>query len=210
MDKPKRLKAAGNVTDKKKKDAGKYILPITKDEDEAVEMKIKALQVRVFGKAVAKFDIEGIRRVWIPYGLMMFDYHIDRKTLFSRKNNDKEGKLCFIYDYNEAHQFQFDEYELEKLKMIKHDLKNSERTIVKASISGARALEDVTYYAQERVLRRVFGTRGNLKFTGEKKFYRAAVEMQINYGKESNYRYAYLDDYGVNNEQMVGLRYRIM
>ena len=87
---------------------------------------------------------------------------------------------------------------------------NSERTIVKASISGARALEDVTYYAQERVLRRVFGTRGNLKFTGEKKFYRAAVEMQINYGKESNYRYAYLDDYGVNNEQMVGLRYRIM
>lgn len=185
-------------------------LRMVKTDEEAIEKKLNFLQPKLFGLKLGKLNVCGMRKVWVPYSLYELDYYVDRTSMLSkRKNFDKEGKLYFIYDHNEAHQFQFDMEEDTELDFVKIAAFPGNREVLEKSKRPHEVKTDLIEHSKERVLRRIYGVSSDVTLTKETEFYRAAVEIQIDYGKGINYRYAYLDDYGVSNEHMIGLRYRM-
>ena len=168
------------------------------------------LQPKLFGVNLGKLNICGMRKVWVPYSLYELSYYVDRSSMISRRKTfDKSGKLHFIYDHNEAHQFQFDMEEDDKLDLVKIPDFPGDREVLEKTKQPHEVKADLIEHSRERVLRRIYGVSSNVTLSQETAFYRAAVEIQIDYGKGINYRYAYLDDYGVSNEHMIGLRYRM-
>ncbi len=65
-------------------------------------------------------------------------------------------------------------------------------------------------YIQFKIMKKFYGRNGELDLVVQRLFYRPAVEMEIIYkGENSNLRYAYLDEFAVENEHVLGLKYRV-
>ena len=186
------------------------VMPVTVPRDEAIEKKIDRLKVKMFGVTLGKFEVGNTRDVWIPYSLMTYAFLIDRKTIFNKTGSlNREGQLHFIFDYNEVHPFQYDIIDNGELKLKNIDCTKSGAVFLPQSVTDEEAHEKMEWHIQNRILRRIYSTNGKISLEKEKKFYRAAVEMEILYGANQHLRYAYLDDYGVDSEHILGLKYRI-
>lgn len=185
-------------------------IPMTVSREDAIEKKLESLKVKMLGRTFGKFTVGEMRDVWVPYSFMTYHYLIDRKTIFNRNGAlNRNGELHFVFDYNEAHPFQYDMPGNGALVLERCGESLSDRTFLPASISEIQAQEKMEWHIQSRVLRRIYGTEGKITPVGEKKFYRGAVEMKVLYGVNENLRYAYLDGYGVDSEHILGLKYRI-
>ncbi|HML36454.1 MAG TPA: hypothetical protein PKA19_03375 [Bacillota bacterium] len=178
--------------------------------DDAIEKKLDSLRVKILGFELGKFEVGEMRDVYVPYSLMTYGFLIDRKTMFNRNGHlNRSGELHFVFDYNEVHPFQYYTEENGELDLIKVDEARSDRLILPSNATAREVQDKMEWHIQTKVLRRTYATGGKITLKAEKKFYRAAVEIKIYYGANENIRYAYLDEYGVNSEHILGLKYRI-
>lgn len=185
-----------------------YYMPITADRQQAIDDKLKRLQGNIFGKPINKLDVGTVRDVWVPYGYFIYDYEVGGdKGLFKRK---REGQVYVIYDMNERHCIQYDEKESGPLPLERKDFSNEKWPSLKVGIGSKQIFADVEEYIQMKIMYKTFGRRGKLKLVKHVDFFRPAVELEIFFkGENRNIRFAYLDDYAVKNEHILGMKYRI-
>lgn len=180
------------------------------DRQEAIDSKLKLLRGSIFGKPIIKFDIGAVRDVWVPYCYLEYDFHVERSVMFKKKGLVKEGKVAVVLDVNEMHPFQYDIYKSGELPLIKGVPETGNREIIKTENSFHDMDEKSQEYIQFKIMRKFYGRNGKLDMAKCRFFYRPAVELEIIYkGENSNMRYAYLDEFAVESEHVLGLKYRV-
>ncbi len=180
------------------------------DRQEAIDSKLKLLRGSIFGRPIVKFDIGTVRDVWVPYCYLEYDFHVERSVMFKRRGLVKEGKVAVVLDVNEMHPFQYDIYESGELPLAKGSPDTENREMIKTENSFHDMDEKSQEYIQFKIMKKFYGRNGELDLVVQRLFYRPAVEMEIIYkGENSNLRYAYLDEFAVENEHVLGLKYRV-
>lgn len=182
---------------------------IVRNREDAIEEKIKLLHGSIFGKPIVKFEIDSMRDVWVPYCYLVYHYDLGGNSLFNKKRSSREGKVAVVFDLNETHPMQYDIYENGELKLIKKEACGA-RKIISAGISENEILKQTEQHIQMRIMKRFYGKQGDLKLISKKSFFRPAVELELIYRKENvNKRYVYLDEFGIQSEHILGLKYRV-
>lgn len=203
----KRLKTAPRTAEPQ---AGEYHTKQVADRQEAIESKLRLLHGSIFGKPMMKFDIGRVTDVWVPYCYLEYDFRVERNILFKKKGLTKEGKVAVVLDVNEMHPFQYDIYESGQLPLVKGKLDTAKRTVIKTANTLSDMESRAEDYIQFKIMKKFYGRNAALFLSSEKIFYRPAVEMEIIYkGKYPNMRYAYLDEFAVESEHVLGLKYRV-
>lgn len=203
------LQAGKKNAGKQSKKSAKYYMPVTADRQTAIDEKIRTVQGSIFGRPVNKIEIGTIRDVWVPYGYFVYDYEVGSgKGLFKAK---RSGQVHIIYDMNERHCMQYDEKESGALPLKKKDLSEDNRVFLKAAADHRSGiLRDVEDYVQMKIMYKTFGHKGDIKLVKQVDFYRPAVELEVFFkGRNRNIRFAYLDEYAVKSEHILGMKYRI-
>lgn len=183
---------------------------IVRDRETAIEEKIKLLHGSIFGKPIIKFEINAMRDVWVPYCYLVYHYDLGGKAYFKKKRSSREGEVAVVFDLNEEHPMQYDIYENGDLKLSRGKVQPSDRKMISAEISGKEIFDRAEQHIQMKIMKRFYGKQGDLKLIGKKDFFRPAVELEIIYrGENVNKRYVYLDEFGVQSEHILGLKYRV-
>lgn len=188
----------------------RYFTEIAHNRDEAVESKLKLLRGNFFGRPMVKFEVVNMSDVWVPYCYLEYDFSVERKILFRQKGLMKTGAVGLVFDMNEMHPFQYDLYESGALPLKKGRLDQERRKILKSSNSLHDVKAKAEDYLQFRVMKKFYGTEAQLYLRKEQPFFRPAVEIEVLYKeKNRNFRYAYLDEFAVESEHVLGLKYRV-
>lgn len=183
---------------------------IVREREKAIEEKLKLLHGSIFGKPIIKFEMSSMRDVWVPYCYLVYHYDIGRNAYFMKKRSAREGEVAIVFDLNEEHPMQYDIYENGDLKFLKSKSQEKGRTIINTNISGKEVMRQAEQHIQMKIMKRFYGKQGDLKLIGKKDFFRPAVELDIIYrGENVNKRYVYLDEFGIQSEHILGLKYRV-
>jgi len=192
------------------------IIKITRpavSEDEATEKKLKQLESRILGFKVMSFEIVSNDYVYVPYRFYRYGFQVNRKTLINKSGQfDKQGELTVIFDNNEAHPFECDINEMGELDFVDIDLSEKKGEILSVACGKDEAREETEYFIQNKILRRIYASTGNIEQLEDVAFYRPAKRLTIQYKNNPNSlneRFAYLDAYGVVSEHILGLKVRV-
>lgn len=185
-------------------------LEIVMDRDEAIRKKIERVEGRILGFKVNKLEVGEITDVWVPYCLLKYDYHISKTSNFI-KGGHRSGTVYIIYDLNEEHCFQYDQVETGELPIVKSSIPLKENQKVLKYKKTEKELDaEVRDFIQMKIMLKTFGHSAELTLREQTVFYRPAVEIEIFFkGRNRNLRYAYLDEYAVTNEHILGMKYRL-
>lgn len=195
------LQTAGDV---------QFFTQIVHSRNEAVESKLKLLRGSFFGRPMVKFEVKSMSDVWVPYCYLEYDFSVERKIMFKQKGLMKTGTVGLVFDLNEMHPFQYDLLESGALPLKKGRLNQEQRKMLKSSHSLCEVKAKAEDYLQFRVMKKFYGTEAQLYLKKEQPFFRPAVEIEVLYkGKNTNFRYAYLDEFAVESEHVLGLKYRV-
>lgn len=178
--------------------------------EDAIESKLSLLHGSFFGKPIMKFRVGEIRDVWVPYYYLKYHFCVERSVLFKKRGLEKTGEVAFVYDMNEMHPFQYDLYESGELALEQGRLNPNTRKILPCANSFYEAESKSEDYIQLKIMKKFYGREGQLTLQQKRKFYRPAAEIEIIYkGCNRNLRYAYVDEFAVESEHVLGLKYRV-
>lgn len=182
---------------------------LVRNSEEAVEEKLKLLHGSFFGKPLIKFEVNSIRNVWVPYCYLVYHYTLGSSALLKKKGNVREGKVAVVFDLNERHPMQYDIYESGDLKFVSKKSKD-DRQLINTDMADREILNQTEQHIQMRIMKRFYGRQGDLKLIDKQNFFRPAVELEVIYkNKNLNKRYVYLDEFGIQSEHILGLKYRV-
>lgn len=197
-------------TEKNKEEKGFLHTAAVRDREETIQEKIRLLHGSFFGKPILKFDIVSMRDVWVPYCYLVYHYNIGGNTFRKIKRSVRDGEVAVVLDLNEMHPMQYDIYESGELKLIKKKSRDESRALIHVGALEADIRAVTEQYIQMKIMKRFYGKLGDLKLLSKKNFFRPAVELEIIYrGENVNKRYAYLDEFGIQSEHILGLKYRV-
>lgn len=184
--------------------------PITQSPEAAVDKKIKQLQGSILGRPIVRLNVECMRDVWVPYCYLIYHFRAERHIIFKKNGLEKTGEAGVVFDLNEAHPFQYDIYESGDPILTKNTSDKKQRIRMEAQIPTPELLKQAEEYIQDKIMKRFYGAEGELTLKKKQNFFRPAVELDILYRqKNKNKRYVYLDDFGVQSEHILGLKYRV-
>ncbi|NLD18703.1 MAG: hypothetical protein GX663_00430 [Clostridiales bacterium] len=196
----------------KKTKSSAFFTKTTADREKSIEEKIKLLHGNFFGKPIVKFEVTRMTDVWVPYCYLEYDFKVERHIVFKKKGLRKQGEVAVVFDMNEMHPFQYDIYESGDIPLLKSSLDalSDKAKMIKCDNSFEEIENKAKEYIQFKVMKRFYGSEAKLLLRKKKMFYRPAVEMEVIYkGENPNMRYVYLDEFGVESEHILGLKYRV-
>lgn len=210
LDSQKHSAAAGRDSPARKAATEKqYVTAQALEREEAVEKKLKLLRGNFFGKPIMKFQIGRVTDVWVPYCYLEYHFVVERSILFKKKGLEKSGEIGLVFDMNEMHPFQYDLYESGQLP-LKKEILGKEKRVIRSENAMADVKKKAEDHIQYKIMRKFYGAEGKLALKKNLLFYRPAVELEIIYKeKNKNLRYAYLDEFSVDSEHVLGLKYRV-
>lgn len=180
-----------------------------RDSDQAIQEKVKLLHGSIFGKPLIKFEINSMKKVWVPYCYLVYHYDLPAKGILGKAAKNREGEVAVVFDLNEVHPIQYDIYENGDLELVNKINKES-FDMIPANINENEMLIQAEEHIQFKIMKRFYGMNGELKLKNKRAFYRPAVKLEIVYKNEnSSTRYAYLDEFGIQSEHILGLKYRV-
>lgn len=193
---------------------GKEMVLTTKsiyNKEDAIEAKMRSVEPKFFGIKMINYRQKGMRKVWVPCYFMIYDFKVKRNVFFNKSNVfDKEGRVGAVYDANEMHASHYDVLTDGDIPMIKRSLSTMDGDILPDGGDMKRIIEDTEYSIRRQILFKAYKTMDSeLKRVKLVKFYREAWELEMTYKDRTFIKYAYLDDYGVQNERARGLNTRL-
>ena len=173
-----------------------------RSKEEAIEQKMKFLQPKLFGYPLVNYSLKGMRKVYIPYSLLVFHYVIDRKIGLRR-----EGEMAVIFDLNEVHPFHYDLADGFNTRKLRTE--NLDGDFLPINCTDEEAQEKSINTIQWKGLYRAYRSKGELTLLRSEKFYRPVWELDLDHKGRQFIRYAPLDTYGSSNEHLSGLKIRL-
>lgn len=182
---------------------------VVRDRNTAIQEKVKQLHGSIFGKPLINFEIRSERNVWVPYCYLVYHYSLDGKAILGRTFKPREGEVAVIFDLNEVHPMQYDIYESGDIKLV-NKANGKEYEVMEPNVSQDEMLIKAEEHIQFKIMKRFYGKSGKLKLKKKEMFYRPAVELEVIYKNGCpNMRYVYLDEFGIQSEHILGLKYRV-
>ena len=179
-------------------------------DEEAIKKKMDLLNTKIFGLfSPVSYELKSKKKIYVPYELLVFSYEIHRgkRKDLKRSMFDREGQVGIIFDLNEVHPFHYDLYE--DLKFKKCSLEKLDGNLLKDQCPTEGVEKQCREFVQWRVLQRVFRDLGQVDLVKRVKFYRPAWELLVEARNQEMIRYAYMDEYGSENEHVSGLKVRL-
>ena len=179
-------------------------------DEEAIKKKMDLLNTKIFGLfSPVSYELKSKKKIYVPYELLVFSYEIHRGKRKDLKRGmfDREGQVGIIFDLNEVHPFHYDLYE--DLKFKKCSLEKLDGNLLKDQCPTEGVEKQCREFVQWRVLQRVFRDLGQVDLVKRVKFYRPAWELLVEARNQEMIRYAYMDEYGSENEHVSGLKVRL-
>jgi hypothetical protein len=178
-------------------------------DNEAIDQKMKLLESKIFGVfSPVRYELKSKIKAFIPFELLVFQYSINPQKLIGANGAlSRHGEIAVIYDLNEEHAFHFDLSD-EKLLKRRSKFVNKETILPDRSSADAvreRCLEVVRW----KMLSRVFKAANEVELSRRLRFYREAWALTVECRGRKYIKYAYLDGFANNNEQLSGLKVRI-
>ena len=202
VSRPKQLKMHSTQI---KKDV--YVTSPYQTDQEAIDWKMKKIHPKLFGLwCPVKYDLKEKERVFIPYCLFVFDYELKR----GKKENgplDRKGQIGAIYDMYEGHCLHFDLND--DLGLCERSLESLSGKILKSKYSSDEVIEDAIETVKWRYLRRIFNTLPGVTLNKKVSFYREAWKLTLIARGGECEKFAYLDAFGMQNENLSGLKVRM-
>lgn len=203
-----------NIREALIEDMGKEMVLTTKsiyNKEDAIEAKMRSVEPKFLGIKMIKYRQKGMRKVWVPCYFMIYDFKVKRNVFFSKSNVfDKEGRVGAVYDANEMHASHYDVLTDGDIPMVKRSLSTMDGIILPDGGDMKKIIEDTEYSIRRQILFKAYKTMDSeLKRVKLVKFYREAWELEMTYKDRTFIKYAYLDDYGVQNERARGLNTRL-
>jgi len=179
------------------------------NKDDAIVAKMRQVEPTLLGKKLVNYERNGIRRVWVPYYYMTYDYEVIRNVFFNKsKSFNRRGKLAVVYDVNEMHAFHYDLDAEDELPLVRKNIDS-----IEGSILPDKDIEEIRANAERSVQRQIlwkaYKMEGKLKPIKTVKFFREAWELDLKYKDRTFIKYAYLDKYGIHDEKARGLTARL-
>lgn len=184
------------------------VTPQKRSGERAVANRMKQLSPKIFGIFTpVPYDLCFTRKVLIPYELLVFSYEIQRNRDKKKSLFDRCGNIGIVFDVNEVHAFHFDlSDEIELIQMQESD---ADGAILPDQCTKAFVEEKSLEVVHRKFLQRVYLNTGTVKLLSREKFYRPAMELSVTAAKKELIRYAYLDGFCCENEQIGGLKVRL-
>ena len=195
-------------------DLGKDMVFVTRTihtKENAMEAKMRSVEPKLLGIKMINYKQKGIRHVWVPCYFMIYDFKVKRNVFFNKSQVfDKEGRVGAVYDANEMHASHYDVLTDGEIPLEKKAISTMEGDILPDGGDLKKIIEDTEYSIRRQILFKAYKTMDSeLKQIKMVKFYREAWEMEMTYKDRTFIKYAYLDDYGVQNERARGLNTRL-
>lgn len=180
-------------------------------DETAIAAKMKAIEPKLLGIKLIKYERGESSKVWVPYYFLTYDFVV-RRGLSKNHTNDrfaKKGRIAVVYDANEMHASLYDVSADGEIPFEKKDVSATGVKILPEAGTYEEILENAERTIQRQMLFKAYKTEGQLFMVDTKKFYREAWQLQVFYKEREFIKYAYLDDYGVHNERARGLKTRM-
>lgn len=195
-------------------DLGKDMVFVTRTihtKENAMEAKMRSVEPKLLGIKMINYKQKEIRHVWVPCYFMIYDFKVKRNVFFNKSQVfDKEGRVGAVYDANEMHASHYDVLTDGEIPLEKKAISTMEGDILPDGGDLKKIIEDTEYSIRRQILFKAYKTMDSeLKQIKMVKFYREAWEMEMTYKDRTFIKYAYLDDYGVQNERARGLNTRL-
>lgn len=202
VSRPKQLKMH---RPQKKQDV--YVTSSYHTDQEAIDWKMKKIHPKLFGIwCPVKYELKEKEKVFIPYRLFVFDYELKR----GKKENgplDRKGQIGAIYDMYEGHCLHFDLND--DLELCSRSEDSLQGKFLESNYSSGEILKDTMETVKWRYLRRLFNTLPDLTLNKTVNFYREAWKLNLIARGEEYEKFAYLDAFGMQSENISGLKVRI-
>lgn len=187
-----------------------YVTKSTLAESEAISNKMRLVEPKLLGIKLVNYQRGKLKKVWIPYYFLIYDYEIVRNVFFNKSEMfNKKGRVAIIYDANEMHASHYDIISEGEFPLIKRELASLKGEIIPDSCDFGTICDNAEKSIQRQILFKTYKTEGKLEFVKATKFYREACQLPLYYKDRSFIKYAYLDGYGIQNERIRGLRARM-
>lgn len=184
-----------------------YVTSPYQTDQEAIDWKMKKIHPKLFGLwCPVKYELEKKEKVFIPYRLFVFDYELKR----GKKENgplDRKGQIGAIYNMYEGHCLHFDLND--DLGLCRRSLDSLPGKILKSNYSDDDVLEDTIETVKWRYLRKIFNTLPGVTLNKTVPFYREAWKLKLIARGEEYEKFAYLDVFGMQSENISGLKVRM-
>lgn len=213
------MKRLVKQADKKKDEVlmsnmGKDVVFVTKsiyNKDEAIEAKMRSVEPKLLGIKMINYKQQSMRKVWVPCYFMIYDFKVKRNMFFNKSQVfDKEGRVGAVFDANEMHASHYDVLTDGEIPMEKKAISEMDGIILPDGGDLRTIIENTEYSIKRQILFKAYKTMDSeLKLVKRVKFYREAWELVMTYKDRTFTKYAYLDDYGVQNERARGLNTRL-
>jgi len=181
-----------------------------KTDQQAIDEKMKALCPKILGLfCPVHYDLHSKRKVFVPYELMVFSYRIGKAADPNKAAGSfcRAGEIALVFDMNEVHGFHFDLSE--KLPLQRLDPAKIDGDILPERCSKNEAIEKSKDLIRFKYLNRGLSRGCTLDLVKREVFYRPAWELTVSaLGKEMK-RFAWLDHYGTESENISGLKLRM-
>ena len=180
-------------------------------KDEAIEAKMCSVEPKIFGIKMVRYQQEGMRKVWVPYYFMIYDFKVKRNVFFNKSQVfDKTGRVGVVYDANEMHASHYDVMTDGEIPMVRKKIETMDGIVLPDGGTLEKIIEDAEYSIRRQILFKAYKTMDSqLSQVKIMKFYREAWELEVKYKEKTFIKYAYMDDYGVQNERARGLNTRL-
>lgn len=195
-------------------DMGKDMVLVTRSihtKEDAIEAKMRSVEPKLLGVKMINYKQQSMRKVWVPCYFMVYDFKVKRNVFFNKSQVfDKEGTVGAVYDANEMHASHYDIMTDGEIPMEKKAISTMDGDLLPDGGDMKTIIENTEYSIRRQILFKAYKTMDSeLKRVKLTKFYREAWELVMTYKDRTFVKYAYLDDYGVQNERARGLNTRL-
>lgn len=196
---------------KKKSSEKAFVTKSVASDEAAIGAKMKAIEPKLLGIKLVKYDRGDTNKVWVPYYFLIYDFVV-RRGLSKNHTNDrfaKKGRIAVVHDANEMHASLYDVAADGEIPFEEKDVSATGAIVLPEAGKYEEILSNAERTIQRQMLFKAYKTEGELSIISAQKFYREAWRLQVFYKDREFIKYAYLDDYGVHNERARGLKTRM-
>ncbi len=172
-------------------------------KDEAVQTKLKAVQPKILGIPLVRYQVQSLRHVWVPCAYVVYRWQAGGGGSLRPA---RSGRIAAVYDANEDHASIYELMSEGDLPLLTQPARPDEITVLPRSHgpedAAARSEEAIRFQYLMKVLRIAHADLYQQQYT---EFCREAWQLSLEYKNKHFTKYAYLDDFGITSVQARGL-----
>lgn len=173
-------------------------------KEEAIQRRLKKLVPKVFGIPMSKYQLIGVRKVYVPYYLVNYEYQMTLKGNLSSKENIHKRNVGIVVDSIEGRSYVVEAHETIALKKI--NVAQVDGSLIDGNFTEDQVIEKAFEYLRWRVIAKIYREIPEITKKNHLVFYRIMWEMKLFIWRKEVTKMAPTDDFVTTKESLKGLK----